>query len=1034
MNKLLLFIFSAMASLYFNLPVSAEQLTNSKEVSSLKNIEKLIKIINKKYQQHDNAAHSTVSSNTAIEIIKSDAENKLSIGIPEGEELVLTVQVEKLLLDDIFAYKSKAGAKISLLSFFEILELPIDIEFDKKIAKGWFIKESYGFDLNYAKDGGVAVIRGKSFLIKAEHILIEEDDIYVESQILSQWFDLGIQFDFSNLVMHITPSEPIPIQQRLARQNRKKRVKGVTKSVAPWKESNYEMFSSPLFDVQLSHTTNDKSNEFSTYSIIGSHDFAYLNSEYYISGNSYDALNSARVTLSKESHTNFLPGPIKINRLAFGDVSPVSSSINYNSNISRGLVLSKGLSDINLNNRTNINGNILPGWDIELYHNGIFIDKQISLQSGRYEFNDLELLYGNNIFELISYGPQGQVETSTKEFYVDSNNLDANENSYGISVTQTGKSVLGVDTSPTNNNDGWLLSGRYNHGLTDWLSMNLGHSTFFSDNKLNSEGVSNEDRQSYTLGSSVNVFDRILINLQGDFTDNKEHSLFFSAKTAINKHALSYSYNEDKLYPTSDSKDTISIKNKNHSFKMSGLLKRTGELKISYQNLYTHNQMLTGDDTKSFTNSLNFQTGRFSLQNSLNWQKNTVRPVKNTPFDEFNVDAYLHGETSTQHMIGPVFTRFSINYDIEPTSKITKISSEINWQLFEDIQTNVKLDYLTFSDRYQAEIGLNFQQDAYNINSTLNFDNEDNWRIGVNFRFSFGYQLDQKELIFSSTPVTSKGSLMVRVFEDDNLNGTYDEGEKLVEGAKVKALQNYNHGISNANGIALIKNMSTNKVTDIELDMSSLDDGFLVPSREAVAITPRKGYLAQLDYPVVTSSEVEGSIYLTSDDGEFTPLAYVAIHLVDIEGNIVKTTQSEYDGYYLFVDLLPGQYFVAIDEKYLAKRKLRNIKNIPISLTAQGDVINGSDFTLEELEFSEGFVVKAGEFHSLKMLQAYWYLIKKRYRAHLKQKVFYIENKDSGKYQLNLGFYEKEVQSISACDKISAMKINCSIEPYKFGF
>jgi len=1028
MKNIILFISFSTASLYFNIAMSAEDAINQGNNISLEKgkFGQLIKSIRKKYQQHKTINKVAIKANAAIEIIGSDLQHPKFTGIPNGEELVLTVQVEKQLLGELFAYKSKGGAKVSLLSFFEIIELPIDIDFDKKVAKGWFFKENYGFDLNYAEDSSIAIIKGVSFPVKSEHILIEDDDVYVESQILSQWFDLGINFDFSNLIMSVVPTEPIPIQQRLARQKKKNNIRTNIESIAPWKESGYEMLSSPLFDVQLSYSTNNESNQLSAYSIIGGHDLAYLNSEYYIAGDSHDSLDSARITLSKESDKNNLLGLFNANNYEFGDVKPISSSINYNSDISRGFVVSQGLNDTHLNNRTNINGNILPGWDIELYHNGIFVEKQLSLQSGRYEFNNLELFYGNNIFELISYGPQGQVETSTKEFYIDGNNLKANKSSYGFSVVESGKTVLGVDTKAVDN-DGWLISGNYNYGFTDWLSVNLGYSNLFGSHDID------KDIQYYTLGSSINLFERVLLNIQGDFSSDNRHSILYSAKTAIGKHALAYSYDENQYNQNINIGNSTSVKDKAHSITMSGPIKQAGQLKINYQNLYTYNTNIDGNKSQLFTNSFVFKSTKFSLQNRIDWKKDDNLYNDEALYNEFKVNEYLYGATSLQRMFGSLFTRFTVDYDIKPTTEIRQISSEFNAGLFKNTQANLKLNYFPTSKQYQAEIGMNYQQKNYNINSTFTLDNQDNWRFGINLRFSFGYQLDKNESLFSSTPMTNKGSLMVRVFEDENLNGTYDTGESLIEGAKVKALQSYNQGISNINGIAVIKGMSNNIITDIELDKDSLGDGFLIPSKGAVAITPRKGYLDQLDFPVVTSSEVEGNVYLT-DDGVFKPLAYVTVHLIDIEGNIMKTTQSEYDGYYLFVDLLPGQYFVAIDEAYLAKRELKNISNIPINLTAQGDVINGSDFTLEELEFSEGFVVKAGEFNSLKILKAYWYLIKKRYRANLKQKVFYIENKDTNKYQLNLGFYEKENETVNACTKLSVLKINCTVEPYKFGF
>ncbi|MCP4984716.1 MAG: hypothetical protein GY928_01245 [Colwellia sp.] len=1036
------YIFSSLITLFSITVLGAdtEEASASFTLNSLienKVLLSTIENINKKYKKQEDTlrwnSKKTIPNNATIEIINS---SDVPLGIPEGEELVLAINIDKLFLADIFAYKTKAGAKVSLMSLFEILDFPIELDLDKQIATGWFINENYGFDLNYAKDGGVAIIKGKSFPIKAEHISIEEDDIYVESQILTQWFGLNITFDFSNLIMFINPLELIPVQQRLERKDRKELIKSANESVAPWKESDYEILSSPLFDLQMSHSTDNDNNNFSSYSILGGHDFAYLNAEYYVSGSSQDSINSARLTFSKESDNHDLLGLFKASKFEFGDIRPVSTSINFNNNINRGVSFSQGLSDTNLNNRTNFNGNILPGWDIELYRNGIFIRKQLSLQSGRYEFNDIDLLFGNNIFELISYGPQGQVEKTTKEIYVDGNSLDANESSYGVSLTQTGRSVLGVDLNSLTDNEGWLLAARYSRGFTDWLSINLGHTTLISDNNIGIDGQTQEDEHTLSLGGDLSLFERFLIQVQSEFNEQEDHSLLVTMKTALKNQSFTYSYQEGKVNVTSadDESLTDELISKEHLLTMSGFIYNSNELKVNYQNQYLNKKGNSGAEYELLSNQIGFNAGRFSLQNSLYWQKRGNLPSNNNTSGQFDVDEYISGETSLQRMFGSVFSRFIVGYTFKPESEITTLSTEVSWSLLENIQSNIKVDYFKLTDRYQAQLGLNWQQDAYNINSTLRFDDQNDWRVGINFRFSFGYQLDKNEFMFSSTPITNKGALMVRVFEDDNLNGIYDEGENLIEGAKVKSLQNYTHGISNPNGIAVIKNLPNQKITDIELDKNSLGDGFLLPSKGAVAITPRKGYLGQLDFPVVTSSEVEGNIYLTADNGDFEALAYVTIHLVDIEGNIVKTTRSEYDGYYLFVDLLPGQYFVVIDDNYLAKRKLRNIDNIPISLTAQGDVINGSDFTLEELEFSKGFIVKAGEFSSLKMLQAYWYLIKKRYRVNLKQKVFYIEDKDTKKFQLNLGFYQQETESISACEKIATMKINCTVESFEFGF
>ena len=55
-----------------------------------------------------------------------------------------------------------------------------------------------------------------------------------------------------------------------------------------------------------------------------------------------------------------------------------------------------------------LQGDIQPSWDVELYRNDELISALTAGPDGRYVFNDIELLYGNNTLRLVFYGPQGQ--------------------------------------------------------------------------------------------------------------------------------------------------------------------------------------------------------------------------------------------------------------------------------------------------------------------------------------------------------------------------------------------------------------------------------------------------------------------------------------------------------------------------------------------------------------------------------------------------------------------------------------------------
>ena len=58
--------------------------------------------------------------------------------------------------------------------------------------------------------------------------------------------------------------------------------------------------------------------------------------------------------------------------------------------------------------RTRFEGDLPSGWDAELYRNGELLAFSRSDGSQRYVFDDVPLIYGDNRFEIILYGPQGQ--------------------------------------------------------------------------------------------------------------------------------------------------------------------------------------------------------------------------------------------------------------------------------------------------------------------------------------------------------------------------------------------------------------------------------------------------------------------------------------------------------------------------------------------------------------------------------------------------------------------------------------------------
>ncbi|MCK8044884.1 sporulation protein [Shewanella sp. 1CM18E] len=962
---------------------------------------------------------AVLASTTDVTSVNAELSGE-QLGIPEGEELLLSLYVDNHYLSDVFAIKSKQNAQFSLIGLFELIDFPIEGDFDNRIVKGWYLDETRQFLMRLPEAGEEVVnvsVNQQDFELEPSHYTLMADDIYIAGDEIEKWFGITFDYSFSDLKVEISSSSPLPVQQRLARKKRQlnQAVSRNREAVLPWKESNYQAISSPLVDVQVNAAVTEHNN-YQSYSIIGGHDFAFLSSEFYASGNSNDALTDLRLTLSKESAAGDLLGPLKATEFRLGDITPVSVGVDGTLGQSRGVSVTNDKTGVSANNRTiNLSGDIQPGWDIELYQNGLLIRQALSLQNGRYEFNDIELLYGDNQFEMIAYGPQGQVKTETKQVYVDSNKLKANESSYSVSLAEIGKGLSGISSTPDDNETGWVLSSTYERGLTDWASINLGVQEQLSD-----QGTSVD---TYAIGGNFNLFERFLVDADYQMKDHQDSTFAVSGRTQIGNQSLSlrYQVSEKTLENLSQQQHT------EYNFDHSGYIFQGSPYRLNYRNHWRQTQTSNGAKHDEFGNLLAISTGWANINNQLTWYTGHSS-------NDAALDDSLTGQLQLQKSFGWAFSRVKLDYFIQPEAEISRFSTEFSIPINTHLQSELELDYYPITDLLSSSASLSWQHNAFSLNSTVSYDNTGDWSLGLYGRFSFGYEPQTEQVFMSSRSLSGAGALMVRVFEDDNLNGRFDAGEAVIEGARVKGVQQYRYGTSNQDGVAMLTSMSSQKKTDIVLDQKSLGDPFLIPAIPGVSITPRRGHIQTLDFPVVNAAEVEGTVYVREVDGTESIAPYATVNLVNAAGDIVATTETEFDGYYLFTDLIPGDYQLSIDTNYLERKKLRGESQMAITLQNNGDVMNGADFTFAEIMMTKGYVMNLGKFNSLAMLKTYWQLVKHNYDDAMSQQVFYIEDKKTKRYALNVAFLARKQQAENGCSQITKQGLKCSVEPFEFEF
>lgn len=80
----------------------------------------------------------------------------------------------------------------------------------------------------------------------------------------------------------------------------------------------------------------------------------------------------------------------------------------------------------------------------------------------------------------------------------------------------------------------------------------------------------------------------------------------------------------------------------------------------------------------------------------------------------------------------------------------------------------------------------------------------------------------------------------------------------------------------------------------------------------------------------------------------------------------------------------------------------------------------------------QGYVVTLGTFSSLSPLKKYWYSIDHKYNNALQQQIFYVENPETGRINLNMAMYADKQRALQACSHIASLSFKCKIQSIKF--
>ncbi len=152
------------------------------------------------------------------------------------------------------------------------------------------------------------------------------------------------------------------------------------------------------------------------------------------------------------------------------------------------------------------------------------------------------------------------------------------------------------------------------------------------------------------------------------------------------------------------------------------------------------------------------------------------------------------------------------------------------------------------------------------------------------------------------------------MYRDDNDNGRRDPGEAAEEGAFVTTGSKLAENTTNKQGHVLIAGLSPYVPVSVGVDTSSLANPMLAPKKALQVVTPRPGVAARVEIGLVGAGDIEGIV--AKDGGE--GFEGLEVELVDANGEVVATTITDFEGFFLFERVAYGGYSIRIAKESAA--------------------------------------------------------------------------------------------------------------------
>jgi hypothetical protein len=872
--------------------------------------------------------------------IQSIAQSELTQVAP-GTEMQFRPRSENIMLDyDVYAIVGENDFYIALTDLIAALNFPITIDEDAQTASGWFLREDWRFNLDVK--AWTASSRGQSYTLGVNDVRVVNGDVFIAGKIIGAWLGMEFKYDIAQQYVDIISEYPLPIVAQIKRRSGMGSTRTqVQSAILPRQDYERKWLDVNVADVSLrtnyyrpgqggDSTVQHRGDLFLSGEALKHDAFMILGAD------KEEGLNSITARLSRASDERELLGPLKARSYMMGDIDTLNMPLMGSTGQELGFrVSSNPLSGISYQN-TQITGYALPGWDVELYRGASRLDSLTVDDSGRYQFDNIQLYSGDNDFDVYFYGNQGEIRRETLNIPLDTRTLAQQVNTYDVSVSLKDSKTYRKNDFKDDDTDTLHAAGQYNFAL--------GNALAYTGLRLWNE----DGEQKIYLGSGLTaIWAGTIIDANVAAEDNGEIGGQVGLRRTIYdwRTAFAAQVQSDGFAPGDGDVATTLRLNASTQRDWNWSSMTQGAISFHAQ----HNELSNDTQSQSFAFGLSQGFSRISFSNSigLDTYQDATGATTEQVSNEF---------TTLARWSGALTTRTGVTYIVRPDSYMDRYFASINYSPTNNLNFDVDLTHRPETSYSEAEFRANYTHQRFRLSPFLRYDSDRDIAAGFNISTSLVDTPQGGFPLITSERLASQGMVSALVYLDVNGNMKFDAGDEILPDVMVESVNSYRKEPTNENGYALLSRLSTTIATDIRVDRESLPDPFMVAMNPGNSILPRPSVIYEMEFPIQFSSEVDGTISIRDEDG-VRPVKFVeAILYPTRPGAEPIRARAAQDGFYVVTMIPPGQYYMTTSSE--DAKTLKVARPIPqlMSFSHAGDSIYAHNVVLqkgqEDIQFS----------------------------------------------------------------------------------